>query len=347
MKHLKIYNKEYISGLTRKRISETKLGEKIQTINGSEVESELKNSSAQFVLLGLPEDIGVRANYGRGGAHTAWYPAFTNILNIQSNEFLTGEEIIILGHVDFDDLMKESEKADIHGLRQLVEEVDKRVSETIRLIVRSGKTPIVVGGGHNNSYGNLKGAAMGLKDVGKINTTSINCINSDAHTDFRPQEGRHSGNGFSYAFHEGFLQTYAVIGLHENYNSLNVLTELQKYYDRIQYSFFEDIFIREQESFKNAVLKAIDFTGDTYCGIELDMDTVQNIPSSAKTSSGISANQARQYITWCATNTNPAYLHIAEAAPVLSHIKTDNKTGKLIAYLITDFIKGVQKVISE
>jgi formiminoglutamase len=72
------------------------------------------------------------------------------------------------------------------------------------------------------------------------------------------------------------------------------------------------------------------------------MDTIQNIPSSAKTSSGISANNARQYVTWCAKNTNAAYLHIAEAAPVLSHIKTDNKTGKLIAYLVTDFMKSVK-----
>jgi formiminoglutamase len=169
---------------------------------------------------------------------------------------------------------------------------------------------------------------------------SINCINSDAHTDFRAQEGRHSGNGFSYAFHEGFLKNYAVVGLHENYNPQIVLDELKKHYDRVQYSFFEDIFIREQFSFKNIVMKAIDFTNDTFCGIELDMDTVQNIPSSAKTSSGISANQARQYVSWCAANTNPAYLHIAEAAPVLSHIKTDNKTGKLIAYLVTDFVKN-------
>jgi formiminoglutamase len=340
MMHLKTYNKEYISGLTRKRPGETKLGENVQCIQSDDIEKEIKNSSADFVLLGLPEDIGVRANYGRGGAQTAWHPALTNILNIQSNEFLSGEEILILGHVDFDDLMKESEKSDIQALRILVEKVDERVTETIRLIVRAGKIPIIIGGGHNNSYGNIKGASLGLTDAGKIKSASINCINSDAHTDFRPLEGRHSGNGFSYAFNEGFLQNYAVIGLHENYNSQNVINEFKKHYDRIQYSFFEDIFIREELSFQNTVLKAIDFTGNSYCGIELDMDTVQNIPSSAKTSSGISANQARQYITWCAKNSNPAYLHIAEAAPVLSHIKTDNKTGKLIAYLVTDFVKG-------
>jgi formiminoglutamase len=48
------------------------------------------------------------------------------------------------------------------------------------------------------------------------------------------------------------------------------------------------------------------------------------------------------FIGNCAKNLNAAYLHIAEGAPVLSHIKADNKTGKLIAYLISDFIKGVE-----
>jgi hypothetical protein len=41
-----------------------------------------------------------------------------------------------------------------------------------------------------------------------------------------------------------------------------------------------------------------------------------------------------------ASKCNVVYFHIAEAAPVLSHIKTDLKTGKLIAYLITDYLKA-------
>ncbi|MCW3085464.1 MAG: Formimidoylglutamase [Bacteroidetes bacterium] len=338
--HLKIYDQQHIQHLTRKRAGETKLGECVQTLSSSALADELKNNSATYVLLGLPEDIGVRANYGRGGAQTAWQPALSNILNIQSNHFFKGDELLILGHVDMDDLMKQAEKADIQTLRELVSQVDQRVTEVISMIVSAGKTPIIIGGGHNNSYGNIKGAALGLLKNKLLPEAKINCINSDAHTDFRALEGRHSGNGFSYAFHEGFLNKYAIVGLHENYNSENVLNELKKYSKQIQYSLFEEIFVQEELSFKQAVLNAIDFTKELYCGIELDMDTVQNIPSSAKTSSGISANQARQFVSCCGKNTKAVYLHIAEAAPVLSHIKTDNKTGKLIAYLVTDFIKA-------
>lgn len=353
MKRLKIYSKEQIHASIRKRSGETKLGDCVQYIAGDSIEKSLLNSSSKFVLLGLPEDIGARANYGRGGTHTAWQPALSNILNTQSNSYLTGEELLVLGHIDFDDLMEQANKIDfskdsgIIAARALVSEIDSRVSEVIKLITQAGKLPVIIGGGHNNAYGNIKGAAQGLSENGKIESAKINCINCDAHSDFRLLEGRHSGNGFSYAFSEKWLHKYAIVGLHESYVPQPVSHTLKEHRGRIDFTLFEDIFIREEIAFKSAVQRAIEYTKDTYCGIELDMDAVQNIPSSAKTPSGISANQARQFVSWTARNTQAAYLHIAEAAPVLSHIKTDNKTGKLIAYLVTDFMKNSNKLIKE
>ncbi len=352
MKYLKIYSKDYIQKLVRKRSGEIKLGDRVHLIDQVNIEKGLQNSDVKFVLLGLPEDIGVRANYGRGGTHTAWQPALTNLLNMQSNDYLSGKELLILGHIDFDDLMEKANKTDntnekgIDELRNLVSEIDDRVISVIKLIVSSGKIPIVVGGGHNNAYGNLKGAAQGLAAVQKIKSAKINCINCDAHSDFRSLEGRHSGNGFSYAYEEGFLNKYSVVGLHQSYTSEFVFDKLKKYSDRIRFFLFEDIILHEQLSFREAVENATDFIREAYYGIELDIDAIQNAPSSAKSSSGISANHARQYVTWAAANSHVAYLHIAEAAPILSHIKTDNKTGKLIAYLITDFIKAAGNSIN-
>jgi formiminoglutamase len=349
MDYLKIYNKKMLSRFIRTRAGETKLGECVQTLSSKKTEAGLAASTALFVLLGLPEDIGVRGNYGRGGAHSAWEPVLTNLLNVQSNSFLKGDELLVLGHIDFEDLMKVAQKADIHtdsgikSLRKLCAQVDERVTAVVQQIVQAGKIPLIIGGGHNNAYGNIKGAALGLKKRGKIKTAAINCINCDAHSDFRALEGRHSGNGFRYAFQENFLSKYALVGLHENYNSETVLEQLRKYPKRIHYSLFEDISIREKMNFKQAVSKAILFMGDNFYGLELDMDAIENIPSSAKTSSGISANEARKYVSLGAQNKRVAYLHIAEAAPVLSNMKADNKTGKLIAYLLTDFIKSYLK----
>jgi formiminoglutamase len=219
-------------------------------------------------------------------------------------------------------------------------EIDNRVAPIIESIISAGKEAIIIGGGHNNSYPNIKGTAEALRKLKKDKTISMGVINCDAHTDFRKMEGRHSGNGFRFAFENNYLAKYSMLALHENYNSSTILQELEKNKTNFYISYFEDIFIRENISFKKAIEKAIEHCKKFYCGLELDMDSVQNIPTSAKTSSGISTIQARQYINMVASKANCSYLHIAEAAPVLSHIKADNKTGKLIAYLISDYIKA-------
>ena len=346
MQHLNILTRTAINKLTRKRDFESKIGEYVKTIAGSENLSEqLRNCTSKFVLLGLPEDIGVRANYGRGGAFSAWNPTLTALLNMQRNSFFIGGEVLVLGSINFDDLMLEAAQldfqndADIATARTLVSQIDNRVYDLLKVIMEACKIPIIIGGGHNNSYPCLKASAATLiKNSEK--SEGINCLNLDAHADFRPMEGRHSGNGFRYAFEEGFMKKYYVIGLHENYNSENVWHTLKSYPEKIAFSTFEDLVLREVRTFKEEVQHAIAFVKNTFCGLEIDMDTVQNTPSSAKTSSGVSANNARQYLHWCATGLDIAYLHIAEAAPVLSHLKADNKTGKLLAYMISDFIKA-------
>ena len=339
---LVIYDELRLSELTRKRAGETRLGEMVKTIPWNRRDSweeALADMPGRYVLLGLPEDIGVRANYGRGGAYSARIPAISTILNTQSNPSLHGEEIIVLGHIDFSAAMEELKLLDptaagtLAHSRELTARIDQAVFPVMEKIIGAGKEAIVIGGGHNNAYGNLRGlsAAMKLQDIA--------CINCDAHSDLRPLEGRHSGNGFSYALHEGYLQKYAMVALHEMFNMDSVFEKIEGD-DRLDASWFEEIFIREEITFREAVDRAIDFTAGLPVGLEIDLDAIQNIPSSAKTSSGISTLHARQLVHRVAISSDVRYLHLAEAAPVLSHIKTDLKTGKLIAYLVADYIKA-------
>ena len=133
----------------------------------------------------------------------------------------------------------------------------------------------------------MKGAAKGLQQAGLIPLAQINCVNLDAHTDYRPSEGRHSGNGFRYAEEDGFLQKYCVVGVHENYLPQNVWMDIvnNPFIDMIT---FEDIFIHSKRNFRQAVSHAIEFTDDNYTGIELDLDSVEEVLSSASTPSGVS-----------------------------------------------------------
>jgi formiminoglutamase len=339
MEALKVYGESDIAGFTRIRKSEEKFGQFVE-FTKTELWKDLEQSACRFVLLGIPEDIGVRANLGRAGAATAVRPAFDSFLNQQHNSLLSASTVFVLGELEVEDLMQAAEMlnqrhdADLQALRNLVAQIDKRLTEVIRRIVSLKKIPLVVGGGHNNAYGNIRGAA---EAIGK----GLHVINCDPHLDFRAREGRHSGNGFSYAFEEKFLERYAVLGMHEQYNNQTSIKEFQMQGDRLYYCSYERIFVRAQLSYSAALAQCLSFVRNSDCGVEIDLDAITNVPSSAKTSSGISPVEARQFAYRSGYELKASYFHVAEGAPVLSHIKADNKTGKLIAYLLSDFMKGV------
>lgn len=358
MKHFQFYDAQHLKSLTRVRRYETKLGERLRTLGtraaepgaGPNWKSSLAADPAKYVLFGIPEDIGVKGNGGVGGAGTAWQAFLEAFLNVQSTDLFSGEEILVLGAFDFTDVnetieqnAKDSQEGQQAYRHAVAGVVDEAVESLVKHITASGKIPLVVGGGHNNAYPLIKGAAKGWKQVGKIETGHINAINLDAHADFRIEEGRHSGNGFRYAMNEGFLEKYAVTGLIENYNSQSMMDDLYQE-TRIQYTTYEDIFLRATLSFEQAVRLAISFTGGLgLTGIELDLDIVEQALSSAQTPCGITPLQARQYLWQAASELAPAYLHIAEGACRTDDGRQSPTMGKLIAYLVTDFVKAMPK----
>ena len=324
---IKLITPDDLKKLTSTRAGETKIGETLQL--GSELLlEELQDSKVQFVIFGIPEDIGPRANLGRGGSDSAWEAFVQRFINLQDNQHLAGESCMLLGSIE-NKQWKNIASTDHAALREAVEKLDVIVSELVQMIVAANKIPILIGGGHNNAYGAIKGC---FQATGK----AINCINLDPHADYRALEGRHSGNSFSYAKKEGFLNQYALVGLHKNYNSKNMLQQLNA--DGIYYNFFEDIFIENKISYALAIQQMHDkVKQDTY-GVELDCDAIENFPTSAQTPSGISANQARQYICQVAASKKAIYLHLPEAAPSLIP-GSEGQVGKLLAYLVADFIR--------
>ena len=349
MKHFKFYTKEDILSITKTRRFETKIGERVCTLDKQgEWPQVLTNSKAKYVIVGIPEDIGVMANYGTGGTDTAWLPFLSSFLNMQSNDFLVGDEILVLGHFDFGDIKylidsnAYNQDELIIAYRHALEIIDAEVEDILKVITSCKKIPIVIGGGHNNSYPIIKGVAKGLYKAGVTPLSQINCINLDAHTDFKAAQGRHSGNGFKYAEEDGYLGKYCIVGVHENYIPQSVLMEIHNN-PFIDYITYEEIFIHERKNFIQAIAHATGFTEDTYTGIELDVDCIENALSSATSPSGISVLQARQYITFIAQNAKAAYLHICEGATQLADGRKNENTGKLISYLVSDFVKELSQ----
>ncbi|MFT3701138.1 MAG: formimidoylglutamase [Agriterribacter sp.] len=344
--HFRLYKRQDILNITRLRRYETKLGECLQVMNDLPLQETIAQTRAKFILLGIPEDIGVLGNFGTGGTDTAWIPFLQAFCNVQSTDIFTGEEILVLGHFDFSDIksliMANAKNQDelVDACRHAVANIiDNEVEALIKIIVSVGKTPVVIGGGHNNAYPLIKGSSKGLQKKGVISNTQINVINLDAHADYRFTEGRHSGNAFRYAVEEGFLKKYAVIGLHENYNNQRMLDELYSNIN-IQYSSFEDICLREKLNFRQAVVQGISFTEEGFTGIELDLDCIEQTLSSANPNSGFSIVQARQFVSFIGNHAHTAYLHICEGAAQLTNGQHNAYTGKLISDLVSDFVKA-------
>jgi formiminoglutamase len=327
----KIFSQGDILDLVNRRDGEAKVGEMV-AIYGNPNDGKAQNlssdilqmSAAKFVLLGIPEDVGVRANYGIGGAHTAWKPALKAFLNLQQNAFLKGEDVLVLGEFDIGQAID----ADIATLRKIVATIDDLVFPIIQQVVEAGKIPIIIGGGHNNCYPIIKGCALALNK-------KMNVFNVDAHSDLRnPAEGRHSGNGFSTAINDGFMEGYSVFGLHQNYVSAAQLNYMAK--NNVKATYFDDLLLKGADIGQESLscLNGL----NSPLGLEIDLDSIGNMLSSAVIPSGFSLNQLRRMVL--STPKPWGYLHICEGVATRADGYENYSVGKAIAYLISDFIKA-------
>lgn len=341
---LKIYNRDQVLSYTKLRRFETKIGEVIQIAEVTDnIEKSIQQSNARFVMIGVPEDIGVKANDGNGGGSSAWTSFLTSFLNIQSNDFFDGGNTMLLGHLNFAGISEviesnagnKDERVDAY--RHSVARIDEAVEDVVKMITANGKIPVIISGGHNNAYGCIKGAAKGWYKKGDIPLAQINVINLDADAEYKPLEGRHSANAIRYAEEDGYLEKYCVVGLHENSLTQNSWLDIANnpFFDFVTY---EDIFIHGKQSFSDAIHHAINFTANTLCGIEIDLSTIQQGGTSAF---GISSLHARQFIHTVASNIQPAYLHIAEAFNRAGDRYNTEVAGRIISCLVSDFIKAM------
>lgn len=328
MNHFTIYQKNDVEALLNIREGETKFGEKISLISSFE---ELNEHPSPFVLFGIPEDIGIRANQGKAGAGKTWSAFLKTFLNIQENQHNNAQNLILLGHVDCDELnnkafwLSPDNENYFESMGELVRQLDEIVYEVVRKIKESGKTPICIGGGHNNAYGMIKGCSQALG-------YPINVFNIDAHTDLRKLEHRHSGNGFSYANQEGYFDKYYVYGLQKNYTPQYIF-DLMDSNKSIKYSLFEDCLHLTTLDKLVKMKTGFDFLRNEF-GLELDCDVIENFNSSAITPSGFTFSEVRTFIK-LAKKLKVHYFHICEASTDDSPLVT-----KALAYIVSDFIRS-------
>jgi len=336
-RNLELIPKSTFDLYTRVRADETKLGQTLKRLNSLEnITEQIEQSKAQFVVVGIPEDIGPRANFGNPGTDKMFLNTLSYLCNIQDNEYLHGKQILILGQIKTSDLMLQASKhtnASEQGraaLFKIIETLDKRVSKVLSLLFKTNKQIIIIGGGHNNVYPICEAY---------YSTTQkkLGILNVDPHADLRPRNGRHNGNGVSYAIDANYVERYFVLGMHESYNNTYIINKLKSSPNKLGFISLEKMLF-EDLGLKRCVQKASKFLAPLPVGFELDLDAVSGVETSTKTPIGLPEFKVRTLIREVVARNNVQYFHICEGIPSETGL-----TGKLISYFITDFIKATER----
>ncbi len=308
-------SQEELNGLIVRREGETKLGERFAP--------DWRGDACHYVLLGICEDIGPRANNGHGGARNgfdAFLPAF---VNMQANRFINPSSVHLLGRIDH---LDPDAQLDLATMRDRVALLDDFVQRIVTPIMEAGKIPIVIGGGHNNAYPLINAASAVLGEP-------IDVVNLDPHADCRPLEGRHSGNSFSYGLAEGTIRNYTVFGLHKARNNEAILQFLDDH--KVHHTFFMD-YLMEPLSFHRDLDRFVDSSAAPL-GVELDLDVIRHMPSSAFSPSGMAIEDGRLYLRKLMGSARRVmYVHLPEAAP--NTPSQGRIVGKALAYLVHDVL---------
>jgi formiminoglutamase len=129
------------------------------------------------VLVGFPQDEGVRRNRGRAGAATAPHDIRHALYRLtpydgSRDADLTASPPLDAGNVHIAGSLEDSQLA---------------LGEVVAGVLASGAVPVVLGGGHETAYGHYLGYLIAGRAVGVINL--------DAHLDVRPFSAGHGHSG--------------------------------------------------------------------------------------------------------------------------------------------------------
>ncbi|MDZ7904177.1 MAG: hypothetical protein U5L01_17335 [Rheinheimera sp.] len=110
---LKQFQPADIAALQQSRAGETRLGQVLQYLNPllplADALVSAQSRGARYALVGIPEDIGPRANFGQGGADLGFQAFLSRFINLQANSHLPASEVLLVGTVDCSDLQLQSQ----------------------------------------------------------------------------------------------------------------------------------------------------------------------------------------------------------------------------------------------
>lgn len=288
---------------------------------GEIVSSETKDyTDSEIVILGCPQDEGVRRNKGRTGAALApdlIRPQFYKLTNfgITAKLFDLGNTII----------------------KETLEEIHEIHTQIVRQILNDGKKLIVLGGGNDISYadGRAMSLAFGFKQWAAINI--------DAHFDARADFPPNSGTPYRQLLEEKLLkpENFCEFGWQKQINSpvyFNYLGE--KGVTLISLEKIRETTNQNNLSFHTFLKTSLGFSNrendkKNFFGFDVDSVRASDAPGvSAASPVGLSAEEFIALAQFAGENPQTKIIEFTETNP---NFDIDNRTTKLVAVAMHKF----------
>lgn len=277
-----------------------------------------KAGGARVAIVGFPSDEGVRRNGGRPGAADG--PAAIR----QALYRLTPDA----EHPDlFADLLARTADLGDVPVTGDVEADQERLGEVLAPLLAEGVVPVILGGGHETSFGHFLGYARAGLDV--------EILNWDAHADVRPlsPEGAHSGSPFRQALEHpsGRCRRYRVAGLQPHSAAAAHVAFVRQRGG--------EVYWRRSLGDSRVHALALGIAQRTLATFDLDAVDVASAPGvSAPNPGGLPASLWLFAAYEMGRSPHVASMDIVELNP---RVDIDGRTARLAALTVWHFLKGL------
>lgn len=285
---------------------------------------------ADHILIGCPQHEGVQRNNGRIGAAEAPDKIREQLYKLQMPEN-TGIKIFdagniktdIFNNITEDDILNEEDSSDA------LNRIHDALTKSVETFLRDGKNVIVLGGGNDISFADVRALSNTVRECSVINV--------DAHLDMRISEEMTSGTPYRKLVEGNYLnpKNFYEFGIRKESNSKEYLEDAEQ---QGTHTFYLPDILREgaQTSFS----KILSDIGENPFFFGLDMDVIQAADApgvSASSPMGLSGREVIDMVYMARQKNNLRILEITETNPTYD---IDNRTVKLVAQIIYCYLLG-------
>lgn len=212
------------------------------------------------------------------------------------------------------------------------------LGEKTATLIEKKYFPILIGGGHEMAWGHFRAIEKILR---KEPQKKLGIINLDAHFDLRPySEGSNSGSPFlqmaDYLKLNNTNFSYLALGIQEASNT-QALFESAKSLN-VQYLLTEDCQAWNTQPLLSKVSRFIENLDMIYLSVDMDVFAAHLSPGvSAPALHGIDPQCALELFSILVKSKKLVSIDFAELNPTFD---LDNRTAKLMAYLVHKFLQN-------